>query len=218
MSTSTSRAAELEEIQLPGAPRLVRDARQRLTARQRIQQRGFADIGAARERDFRAARRRQMIERLCGIEKLAIGGEELAAPPRSLRQKPSGEGSGARQSLRLRASRVCRMISHCCPIDRRLFQAQYITSPAGKRASMKVKMIGMNWNMRACTGSGGGGFSFCCRNIVMPMMSGSPPRCRNGEIVVGSKGISPNRLNTLVGSTPRDRGSSQRTAPGAFRW
>ena len=27
-------------------------------------------------------------------------------------------------------------------------------------------MIGMNWKIRACTGSGGGGFSFCWKNIV----------------------------------------------------
>ena len=65
---------------------------------------------------------------------------------------------------------------------------------------MNVKMIGINWNMRACTGSGGGGFSFCCRNIVTPMINGHRPRCRNGDIVVGSNGISPNRLNMLVGS------------------
>ena len=62
-------------------------------------------------------------------------------------------------------------------------------------------MIGMNWNMRACTGSGGGGFSFCCRNIVPPMISGQAPRCSHGEIVAGSNGISPNRLKMLVGST-----------------
>src|SRR5580692_12403817 len=66
---------------------------------------------------------------------------------------------------------------------------------------MKVNTIGMNWNSRACTGSGGGGLSFCCANIVKPMISGQAPICRNGEITVGSNGISPNRLNRLVGST-----------------
>ena len=74
-------------------------------------------------------------------------------------------------------------------------------SPAGNFAIMKVKMIGMNWNSFACTGSGGGGFIFCCRNIVRPMISGQAPRCSSGTYAAGSNGISPNRLNTLVGST-----------------
>src|SRR5580658_2728508 len=50
-------------------------------------------------------------------------------------------------------------------------------------------------------GSGGGGFSFCCRNMVTPMTSGHAPRCRYGLNILGSNGISPNRLNTFVGST-----------------
>src|ERR1700677_916344 len=82
-------------------------------------------------------------------------------------------------------------------------------SPAGKRAIMKVNTIGMNWNIFACTGSGGGGFSFCCRNMVTPMISGQAPMCRYGLNTLGSNGISPNRLNTLVGS-PCDRSLIQR--------
>ncbi len=62
-------------------------------------------------------------------------------------------------------------------------------------------MIGMNWKMRACTGSGGGGFSFCWKNMVQPMISGQAPRCRKCEYGAGSNGSRPNRLNTLVGST-----------------
>ena len=62
-------------------------------------------------------------------------------------------------------------------------------------------MIGMNWNTLACTGSGGGGFIFCCRNIVQPMISGQTPMCRNGVSVAGLNGIRPNRLKILVGST-----------------
>ncbi len=61
-------------------------------------------------------------------------------------------------------------------------------------------MMGMNWNMRACTGSGGAGFSFCCMYMVTPMMIGSAPTARNGESVAGSNGIRPNRLKMLVGS------------------
>ena len=81
------RCFHLEEIELAGAPGLVRHARQRLTPRQRIQQRGFAHIGAARKRDFRAARLRQMLQRLCGIEKLAMGGEELTPRLQLLRRE-----------------------------------------------------------------------------------------------------------------------------------
>ena len=33
-----------------------------------------------------------------------------------------------------------------------------LTSPAGNVARRKVKMIGMNWKIFACTGSGGAGF------------------------------------------------------------
>ena len=61
--------------------------------------------------------------------------------------------------------------------------------------------MGMNWNTLACTGSGGGGFIFCCRNIVQPMISGQMPMCRKCENTVGSNGINPNRLKMLVGST-----------------
>lgn len=39
-------------------------------------------------------------------------------------------------------------------------------------------MIGMNWNSLACTGSGGGGLSFCWKNMVQPMISGQAPMCR----------------------------------------
>src|SRR3978361_127019 len=76
-----------------------------------------------------------------------------------------------------------------------------MTSPAGKLDSMKVKMMGINWNILACTGSGGGGFSFCCKNIVTPMISGHTPRCSRWEYWVGATGLGPKRLKMLVGST-----------------
>src|SRR6185312_1384310 len=75
-----------------------------------------------------------------------------------------------------------------------------MTRPAGKLANMKVKITGMNWNSRACTGSGGGGLSFCWRNMVQPMISGQAPMCSQEEIAAGLNGSSPNRLNRLVGS------------------
>ena len=65
---------------------------------------------------------------------------------------------------------------------------------------MNMKIIGMNWKMRACTGSGGAGFSFCWKNIVTPMIIGHAPRCRKCEYGLGSYGISPNSVKTFVGS------------------
>src|SRR5690348_18502182 len=68
---------------------------------------------------------------------------------------------------------------------------------------MKVKMIGIQSNTTFCAGSGGAGLSFICAHMVTPMMIGQMPRCRkepNIGSVVGSTGISPNRLKMLVGS------------------
>ena len=56
---------------------------------------------------------------------------------------------------------ICRVMTHCCDIDSRLFTSQYSTRPAGKNRKNTVKMIGMNCITFACMGSGGGGFSFC---------------------------------------------------------
>src|ERR1700694_2511536 len=70
---------------------------------------------------------------------------------------------------------------------------------------MKVKMTGILLKMTCCAGSGGGGLSFICRNIVTPMINGQAPRWRNEPTigrVVGSEATEPNRLNTLVGSGP----------------
>src|SRR5258708_422268 len=68
---------------------------------------------------------------------------------------------------------------------------------------MKVKMTGIQLKMTCCAGSGGGGLSFICRNMVTPMISGQAPSCRNEPTTgrtAGSYGIKPNRLNMLVGS------------------
>src|SRR6516225_5966780 len=78
-----------------------------------------------------------------------------------------------------------------------------MTSPAEKLPSMKVKITGIQLKIIAWVGSGGGGLSFICSHMVTPMMSGHGPRWRNGPIsgmIVGSHGISPNRLKTVKGS------------------
>ena len=62
---------------------------------------------------------------------------------------------------------------------------------------MKVKTNGRNMNIFACIGSAGVGFSFCCRNIEAPMITGHTPTMRNSG---GPHGIRPNRLNSDVGS------------------
>ena len=38
-----------------------------------------------------------------------------------------------------------------------------------------MKTTGNSMNIRACIGSAGVGFSFCCRNIEMPMNKGQAP-------------------------------------------
>src|SRR3954468_19537278 len=78
-----------------------------------------------------------------------------------------------------------------------------MTKPAGNEPNMKVKTNGIYMNIIFCVGSVGSGCIFICRNIVKPMMSGQMPRCRkwpNTGSTVGSNGISPNNVNTLVGS------------------
>ena len=61
-------------------------------------------------------------------------------------------------------------------------------------------MIGMNWKIRACTGSGGVGFRRICSHIDRPIMIGQAPSCRKGGRKSTENGIRPNRLNTDVGS------------------
>ena len=51
--------------------------------------------------------------------------------------------------------------------------------------------------IRLYDGSGGGGFSFCCMNIVTPMISGQMPMSAKSG---GVQGIRPNRLKIVVGS------------------
>src|SRR3981081_4326828 len=68
---------------------------------------------------------------------------------------------------------------------------------------MKVKMIGIQSKIIFWVGSGGAGLSFIWNHMVTPMISGQRPRCRNEPMTgttVGSQGISPNRLKTVVGS------------------
>src|ERR1700686_3115670 len=68
---------------------------------------------------------------------------------------------------------------------------------------MKVKITAIQLKIIAWVGSGGLGLSFICAHMVTPMISGHAPRCRNDPItgtIVGSTGMRPNKLNTLVGS------------------
>src|SRR5258707_2166047 len=78
-----------------------------------------------------------------------------------------------------------------------------MTSPAEKLDSMKVKMTGIQSKIIFWVGSGGAGLSFICTHMVTPMISGQAPSSRNRPstgTTEGSQGISPNRLNTVVGS------------------
>jgi hypothetical protein len=60
-----------------------------------------------------------------------------------------------------------------------------------------VRKRGKNINIFACIGSGGVGFSFCCKNIVAPINIGQTPITKNDG---GSQGIKPKILKTEVGS------------------
>ena len=64
-------------------------------------------------------------------------------------------------------------------------------------------MSGIQLKIICCVGSGGAGLSFICTHMVMPMITGQTPRCRNEPntgMTVGSNGMRPNRLKMLVGS------------------
>src|SRR6266478_6297594 len=78
-----------------------------------------------------------------------------------------------------------------------------MTRPDENDASMKVKITGIQSKIIFCAGSGGVGLSFIWNHMVTPMTSGQAPIQRKDPIIgicVGSKGINPNRLKTLVGS------------------
>src|ERR1700722_15157888 len=78
-----------------------------------------------------------------------------------------------------------------------------MTRPDGKAPSMKVKITGIQANIVFCTGSVGSGFIFIWKNIDTPMISGQMPSARKWQNIgsaVGSQGISPNKVKTLVGS------------------
>ncbi len=68
---------------------------------------------------------------------------------------------------------------------------------------MKVKITGIQSKIIFCVGSGGVGLSFICTHMVTPMISGQTPSMQEWPITgssVGSNGISPNRLKSVVGS------------------
>src|SRR5262249_20624640 len=91
----------------------------------------------------------------------------------------------------------------CGATDSVLSPAKKTTSPAENDASMKVKMIGIQSKIIFWVGSGGAGLSFIWNHIVMPMMMGQAPRCRNWPTIgsaVGSHGTSQNRLKMFDGS------------------
>ena len=53
---------------------------------------------------------------------------------------------------------ICFVTYHCCAIEKR-YGSQYSTRPAGKKKNITPKISGINIIRRACTGSGGVGFS-----------------------------------------------------------
>ena len=65
-------------------------------------------------------------------------------------------------------------------MDRRLLTTQYNTKPEGNQRKKKVKIIGNNFITFACIGSGGVGLSFCCTNILAPIMIG---KIKNGSLL-----------------------------------
>ena len=69
--------------------------------------------------------------------------------------------------------------------------------PEANRASITVNTRGRSMKILAWVGSGGGGLSFCCMNMVKPMISGQMPICRK---LGGVQWINPNRLKMVVGS------------------
>src|SRR3546814_18070330 len=66
--TEQERIANVEEIQLLRTPRRVRGARQSIPSRKSVQERTFADIGAAGESDFLYIRVWQEFHVRCGFQ------------------------------------------------------------------------------------------------------------------------------------------------------
>ena len=63
--------------------------------------------------------------------------------------------------------------------------------------------MGRSMKIFACTGSGGAGFSFCCRNMVTPIRIGQTPRLRvatKGSPTGTAQGARPKRFIQEVGS------------------
>src|SRR3546814_5791611 len=76
--TEQERIANVEEIQLLRTPRRVRGARQSIPSRKSVQERTFADIGAAGESDFLYIRVWQEFQVRCGFQEGYRTGEYLS--------------------------------------------------------------------------------------------------------------------------------------------
>ena len=75
-----------------------------------------------------------------------------------------------------------------------LLIVQYTTRPEGNGANITVKNSGKNINIFACIGSGGVGFNFCCKYIVVPIIIGQAPIIKKDG---GSHGMKLKAANKL---------------------
>src|SRR5579875_2046959 len=111
---------EGEEVELPRMPRTLGRAREALSPRQGVDQARLADIRAADEGDFGKARLRELIELGDAVKEAAFRREEEAAGLERRRVL----GRRCRPHCRQDRTPARRMITHCCRMERQLFQAQ----------------------------------------------------------------------------------------------
>src|SRR5690606_36930006 len=101
-----------------------------------------------------------------------------AVAPGSARVQQNAPKSGRLRGCRLgdqsfaAAPSICRVMYHCCAIDRMLLTTQYSTRPAGNHRKKKVKITGSIFITLACIGSGGVGLSSCWIYMLMPIRIG----------------------------------------------
>ncbi len=66
----------------------------------------------------------------------------------------------------------CRLMVHCCAIDKILLVNQYNTKPAGKKKNITLNISGMIHINLACIGSGGVGLSQVWSTVVAVINKG----------------------------------------------
>jgi hypothetical protein len=119
---------EVEEVELLGPARRVGGSGEPAPAHERVQQRALADVRATGERHLGRARGRQLLEPGHAQEEAGRAGEQQPARlERGGLGLDLGRADGHRGTSRhaqpgLTPMRF--MISHCWPIDKRLFQVQ----------------------------------------------------------------------------------------------